>query len=86
MQSNEIVKTKQKLHALVSNYENLVLSVGCTLEILHILVAILSAIVFRTLFSLIFIGGAVMTFLGIVFLLKEYEAETGEQTNWLHEY
>ena len=46
----------------------------------------LSAIIFKTLFGLIFLGGAVITFFGIVFLLKEYEAETGERTEWLHEY
>lgn len=85
MQSNEIIRAKQKIQALVSNYEDLVLSVGFTLGMLHILTAILSALVFKTVFSLIFLGGAVITFLGIVFLLKEYEAETGEQTAWLHE-
>lgn len=85
MQSNEVIRVKQKLQALVSNYEDLVLSVGFTLGILHMLTAILSAIVFKTLFGFIFLGGAVITFLGIVFLLKEYEAETGERTNWLHD-
>ena len=86
MQSNEIIRVKQKLHALISNYEDLVLSVGFTLGMVHMLTAILSAIVFKTLFGLIFLGGAVITFFGIVFLLKEYEAETGERTEWLHEY
>lgn len=84
-QSNEIVRAKSKLHVLISNYEALILTVGCTFEILHILIAILFALVFRTLFSLIFIGGAVMTLFGIVFLLKEYEAGTGERTAWLHD-
>ena len=86
MQSNEIIRVKQKLHALISNYEDLVLSVGFTLGMVHMLTAILSAIVFKTLFGLIFLGDAVITFFGIVFLLKEYEAETGERTEWLHEY
>ena len=86
MQSNEIIIAKQKKQALVANYEDLVLSVGFTLGMLHMFTAILSAIVFKTLFSFIFLGGAVITFLGIVFLLKEYEAETGERTNWLHDY
>lgn len=86
MQSNEIIRVRQKIQALVSNYEDLVLSVGFTLGMLHILTAILFAIVFKTLFGLIFLGGAVITFLGIVFLLQEYEAETGERTEWLHEY
>lgn len=86
IQSNEIIRAKQKLQALVANYEDLVLSVGFTLGMLHMLTAILSAIIFKTLFSFIFLGGAVITFFGIVFLLKEYEAETGEQTHWLHDY
>lgn len=86
MQSNEIIRAKQKFHTLVSNYEDLVLSVGFTLGMLHMLTAILSAIIFKTLFGLIFLGGVAITFFGIVFLLKEYEAETGERTNWLHEY
>ena len=85
MQSNEIIRTKQKIQALVSDYEDLVLTVGFTFAILHILVAILSAMVFKTVFGLIFLGGAVIIFFGIVFLLKEYEAETGERTAWLHE-
>lgn len=85
MQSNEIIRANQKIQAFVSNYEDLVLSVGFTLGMLHMLTAILSAIIFKTLFGLIFLGGAVITFFGIVFLLKEYEAETGERTNWLHE-
>ena len=85
MQSNEIIRAKQKIQALVSDYEDLVFTVGFTFAILHILVAILSAMVFKTVFGLIFIGGSIITFFGIVFLLKEYEAETGERTEWLHE-
>ena len=67
MQNNEIIRAKQKLYALVSDYKDLVLSVGCTLEILHVLAAILSAIVFKTLFGLIFIGGSIITFLELCF-------------------
>lgn len=62
MQSNEIIRAKRKIQAIVSDYEDLVLSIGFTLWMLHILTALLSALVFKNVFSLIFLGGAVITF------------------------
>lgn len=85
MQSNEILIAKQKLQALVNNQENLILTVGVTCELLHIVLALLTLGLTRSLVSLVFIIGAAVVFLGVVFKMKEYEAETGEQTEWLHE-
>lgn len=86
MQSNEILIVKQKLQALVNNQEDLILTVGVTCEILHIVLALLTLALTHSLVSLLFIVGAVVVFLGIVFKMKEFEAETGERTAWLHEY
>lgn len=86
MQSNEIIRAKQKLQALVNNQEDLIFTVGVSCEILHIVFALLILSLTRSIFSLIFIVGAVVVFPGIVFKMKEYEAETGERTEWLHEY
>lgn len=85
MQCNEIIRVKQKLHALVNNQENLILTVGVTCEILHIVLALLTLSLTRSIFSIVFIVGAFVVFPGIVFKMKEYEAETGERTEWLHE-
>lgn len=85
MQSNEIVIAKQKIQALVNNQEDLTLTVGVTCEILHILLALITLSLTHSSVSLVFIVGATVVFPGIVFKMKEYEAETGERTAWLHD-
>lgn len=85
MQSNEILIAKQKLQALVNNQEDLILTVGVTCELLHIVLALLTLGLTHSLVSLLFVVGAVVVFFGVVFKMKEYEAETGERTAWLHE-
>ena len=85
MQSYEVIRAKQKLHALVNNQEDLILTVGVSCEILHIVLALLTLGLTRSLVSLIFIIGAAVVFPGIVFKMREYEAETGERTAWLHD-
>ena len=86
MQSNEIIRAKQKIQALVNNQEDLILTTGVTCEIIHIVLALLTLSLTHSLVSLLFLVGAVVVFPGIVFKMKEYEAETGELTTWLHEY
>ena len=86
MQSNEIIRAKQKIQALVNNQEDLILTTGVTCEIIHIVLALLTLSLTHSLVSLLFIVGAAVVFPGIVFKMKEYEAETGERTEWLHEY
>lgn len=86
MQSNEVIRAKQKIQALISNQEDLILTVGVTCEILHIVLSLLTLSLTHSLVSLVFIVGAFVVFPGIVFKMKEYEAETGERTEWLHEY
>ena len=85
MQSNEVIRAKQKLHALVNNQEDLILTTGSTCEIIHIVLALLTLSLTHSLVSLVFIVGAAVVFLGVVFKMKEYEAETGERTAWLHD-
>lgn len=86
MQSNEVIRAKQKLQALISNQEDLILTTGVTCELIHIMLALLILSLTRSIFSIVFIVGAVVVFLGIIFKMKEYEAETGERTAWLHDY
>lgn len=85
MQSYEVIRAKQKIHALINNQEDLILTVGVSCEILHIVLALLTLGLTRSLVSLVFIIGAAVVFLGVVFKMKEYEAETGERTAWLHD-
>lgn len=85
MQSNEVIRAKQKLQALISDQEDLILTTGVTCEILHVVLALITLSLTHSLLSLVFIIGAVVVFPGIVFKMKEYEAETGERTNWLHD-
>lgn len=85
MQSNEILIAKQKIRALINNQEDLILTVGVSCEVLHIVLALLTLGLTRSLVSLVFIIGAAVVFLGVVFKMKEYEAETGERTAWLHD-
>lgn len=85
MQSNEIVIAKQKIQAFVNNQEDLTLTVGVTCEILHILLALITLSLTHSSVSLVFIVGATVVFPSIVFKMKEYEAETGERTAWLHD-
>ena len=82
--SNEIIRTKKKIHALISNYENLVVTVGGTFIIGYLIVSIALAIIISP-FAFVSLGGMLVSWLGMEFLLKEYEAETGEKTGWLHE-
>lgn len=85
MQSNEIIRAKQKLHALVNNQEDLILTIGASCEIIHIVLALFTLSLTHSLVSLVFILGAAVVFLGVIFKMKEYEAETGERTAWLHD-
>ena len=85
MQSNEVIRAKQKIQALINNQEDLILTVGVSCEILHIVLALFTLGLTRSLVSLVFILGAVVVFPGIVYKMKEYEAETGERTAWLHD-
>lgn len=85
MQNNEIIIAKQKIQALINNQEDLILTVGVTCELLHIVLALLTLGLTHSLVSLLFVVGAVVVFFGVVFKMKEYEAETGERTAWLHE-
>lgn len=62
------------------------LTTGVTCEIMHIVLALLTLGLTHSLVSLLFIIGAAIVFPGIVFKMKEYEAETGERTAWLHDY
>lgn len=82
--SNEIIRAKEKIHALVSDYENLVLTVGGTFIAIYFVISIVLAIIISP-FTFVFLGGVPITWLGMMFLLKEYETETGEQTGWLHD-
>ena len=82
--SNEIIRAKAKIHALISDYENLVVSVGGTFIVLYLVASLVLAIALSP-FVWSSITGAIGTWFGIVFLLKEYEAETGEKTGWLHD-
>ena len=85
MQSNEIIRAKQKIQALVSNQENLILTTGVTYEILYIVLAFLTLNQTRSIICHVPLVGMVVVILGIVFKMKEYEAETGEKTFWLHD-
>ena len=85
MKSNEVIRAKQKIQALVNNQEDLILTVGVSCEILHVVLALLTLSLTHSLFSLVFIVGAAVVFPGIVFKVKEYEAETGERSAWLHD-
>lgn len=85
MQSNEIIRAKQKIQTLVSNQENLILTTGVTCEILYIVLAFLTLNQTHSIISPVSIIGMVVVLLGIVFKMKEYEAETGEKTYWLHD-
>ena len=85
MQSYEVIRAKQKIHALVNNQEDLILTTGVTCEIIHIVLALLTLGLPHSLVSLLFVVGAVVVFFGVVFKMKEYEAETGERTTWLHD-
>lgn len=82
--SNEIIRAKEKIHTLVSDYENLVLTVGSTFIAVYFIISIVLAIIISP-FTFVFLGGVPITWLGMMFLLKEYETETGEKTGWLHE-
>lgn len=83
MQSNEIIRAKQKIQALVSNQENLILTTGVIYEILYIVLAFLA--LNQPRICRVSIIGMVITILGMVFKLKEHEAETGEKMFWLHD-
>lgn len=85
MQSYEVIRAKQKIQALINNQEDLILTVGVTCEIMHIVLALLTLGLTHSLVSLVFIIGAAVVFPGIVFKMREYETETGERTAWLHE-
>lgn len=82
--SNEIIRAKEKIHALVSNYENLAVTVGGTFIVAYLVISIALAIVISP-FVFVSLGGMLMSWFGMTFLLKEYEAETGEKTGWLHD-
>ena len=82
--SNEIIRAKAKIHALISDYENLVVSVGGTFIALYLVASLVLAIA-PSPFVWASITGTIGTWFGMVFLLKEYEAETGEKTGWLHD-
>lgn len=82
--SNEIIRTKKKIHALVSNYENLVVTVGGIFIVIYLIISLALALI-PSPFTFAFLGGVFITWLGMRFLLKEYEVETGERTGWLHE-
>lgn len=81
--SNEIIRAKEKIHALVSDYENLVVTVGGTFIAIYFVISIALALI-PSLFTFVSLGGVPITWLGMMFLLKEYETETGEKTGWLH--
>ena len=85
MQSNEIIRAKQKIQALVSNQEDLIVTIGATCEVLYIVLAFLTLNQPRSIICHASIIGMVVVILGIVFKMKEYEAETGEKTFWLHD-
>lgn len=85
MQSNEIIRAKQKIQALVSNQENLILTTGVICEVLYIVLAFITLNLTHSIISPVSIIGMVVVLLGIVFKMKEYEAETGEKTFWLHD-
>lgn len=82
--SNEIIRAKEKIHALVSNYENLVVTVGGTFIVVYLVISIALALILSP-FVFASLGGMLVSALGMTFLLKEYEAETGEKTGWLHD-
>lgn len=82
--SNEIIRAKEKIHALVSNYENLVVTVGGTFIAIYFVISIALALI-SSPFTFVFLGGVPITWFGMMFLLKEYEAETGEKTGWFHD-
>lgn len=82
--SNEIIRAKEKIHALVSNYENLVVTVGGIFIAIYLVVSLALAIALSP-FVWSSITGIIGTWFGMVFLLKEYETETGEKTGWLHD-
>lgn len=83
--SNEIIRAKKKIHELVSNYENLVISVGSTFISLYLVASLIVVLAFKSPFAWAFIIGVIGTWFGVIFLLKEYEAETREKTFWLHD-
>ena len=60
MQSNEIIRAKQKIQALVNNQEDLILTTGVTCEIIHIVLALLTLSLTHSLVSLLFLVGAVV--------------------------
>lgn len=82
--SNEIIRAKEKIHALISNYENLVVTVGGTFIAIYLVISLALAIAISP-FVFVSLGGMAMSWFGITFLLKEYEAEIGEKTGWLHD-
>lgn len=82
--SNEIIRAKEKIHALISNYENLVVTVGGTFIAIYFVIFIALALI-PSPFIFVFLGGVLIIWLGMMFLLKEYETETGKQTYWLHD-
>lgn len=82
--SNEIIRAKEKIHALISNYENLVITVGGTFIAIYFVISIALALI-PSSFVFVSLGGMLVSVLGMTFLLKEYEAETGEKTGWLHD-
>jgi uncharacterized membrane protein (DUF485 family) len=81
--SNEIIRAKKKIHALVNNQENLILTTGVICEASYIVLAYLALNQPRICRASII--GMVITILGMVFKLKEHEAETGEKMFWLHD-
>ena len=83
--SNETIRAKEKIHALVSDYEGLVVTVGATFSITYMIIFYEFLKLNSQFFSDIFIFGAIIVWIGMLFLLKEHEAETGEKTFWLHD-
>lgn len=83
--SNEVIRAKKKIHALVNNQENLILTTGITCEVSYIALAFLTLNQTHSIISRASLVGMVVTILGMIFKLKEHEAETGKKMFWLHD-
>lgn len=83
--SNEIIRAKKKIHELVSNYENLVVTMGAMFVASDIIIAMVLLLAFNSSFSWVFMLGTLVVWGGMIFLMKEHEAETGEKMFWLHD-
>lgn len=81
--SNEIIRAKKKIHALVNNQENLILTIGIACEASYIALAFFTLNQTHSIISRAPLVGMVVTILGMIFKVKEHEAETGEKLFWL---